>query len=94
MELVGSEFMDRVKYYKESWFPTRSLVYEAIEKRYDVSFSFHKFCHLLDDFFSFSMLYSSDALAEKICVSFFFDEQTISKVESSPKTSSVINLLN
>ena len=46
MELVGSEFMDRVKYYKESWFPARSIVFEAIEKRYDVSFSFHKLHHL------------------------------------------------
>lgn len=36
MELVGLEFMDRVNYYKDSWFPARSLVDDAIQKRFEI----------------------------------------------------------
>ena len=37
MPLVGSEFVDRVKYYARVWWPARSLVADAIEKRFEVS---------------------------------------------------------
>ena len=40
MELVGAEFIDRVKYYGTSWWPARELVVEAINKRESVSFNF------------------------------------------------------
>jgi len=36
MDLVRPEFLDRVKFYAEVWWPARSLVAAAIEKRFDV----------------------------------------------------------
>lgn len=39
MELCGSEFMDRIKYYKDSWLPARALVEEAIANRFNVDSS-------------------------------------------------------
>lgn len=36
MELVGAEFVDRVKFYGNVWWPARSLVLEALEKRFEV----------------------------------------------------------
>ncbi|XP_067939504.1 MYG1 exonuclease-like isoform X1 [Watersipora subatra] len=36
MELVGAEMMDRVSYYQLSWLPGRTLVQDALEKRYQV----------------------------------------------------------
>ena len=37
MSLVGSEFVDRVMFYANVWWPARALVSEAIEKRFKVS---------------------------------------------------------
>ena len=37
MSLVGTEFEDRVKFYADVWWPARSLVANAIEKRFEVS---------------------------------------------------------
>ena len=36
MKLCGTEFMDRLKYYKDSWLPARTLVEEAVEKRFSI----------------------------------------------------------
>ena len=36
MELVGAEFIDRVNFYAKVWWPARSLVGEAMEKRFEV----------------------------------------------------------
>merc|ERR1719427_428834 len=36
MEMCGTEFTDRVKYYQEAWIPARTLVEEAIEARFNV----------------------------------------------------------
>jgi len=39
MEMVGSEFIDRLNYYKDSWLPARKLVDEAIADRNNVDAS-------------------------------------------------------
>ena len=36
MDLVRPEFVDRVKFYAEVWWPARSLVAAALERRFDV----------------------------------------------------------
>ena len=36
MEMVGSEFKDRVSYYSTAWWPARKLVEEALAKRTEV----------------------------------------------------------
>ena len=36
MDLVRPEFLDRVMFYADVWWPARSLVATAIEKRFDV----------------------------------------------------------
>ena len=36
MSLVGHEFMDRIRYYALVWWPARSIVHQAIEKRFEV----------------------------------------------------------
>ena len=36
MALTGSEFVDRVKYYSEAWWPARNLVEDAVAKRFEV----------------------------------------------------------
>ncbi|XP_014776093.1 MYG1 exonuclease isoform X1 [Octopus bimaculoides] len=36
MELVGSEFLERVTFYKNSWIPARKIVKQAIEERYEI----------------------------------------------------------
>lgn len=36
MELVGSEFMDRLDYYHRAWLPARALVEDAIRRRFEV----------------------------------------------------------
>uniref|UniRef100_A0A674JXM6 MYG1 exonuclease n=1 Tax=Terrapene triunguis TaxID=2587831 RepID=A0A674JXM6_9SAUR len=36
MELVGREFLDRLDYYHHAWLPARTLVEEAIQKRFKV----------------------------------------------------------
>ena len=36
MEVCGAELMDRITYYKESWWPARKLVEEAIADRFEV----------------------------------------------------------
>ena len=35
MELVKSEFLERVFYFKDSWLPARSLVEDAVKKRFE-----------------------------------------------------------
>ena len=35
MSLVGSEFVDRINFYSNVWWPARSLVADAIEKRFE-----------------------------------------------------------
>uniref|UniRef100_A0A4W3JBW5 Myg1 exonuclease n=1 Tax=Callorhinchus milii TaxID=7868 RepID=A0A4W3JBW5_CALMI len=35
MELVGTEFLDRLQFFHKSWLPARTLVEEAIRKRYE-----------------------------------------------------------
>lgn len=42
MELVGNEFMGKLKYLYKSWWPARDLVKEAIAKRFEVRVS--SFC--------------------------------------------------
>ena len=37
MALVRTEFEDRVKFYADVWWPARSLVAAAVEKRFEVS---------------------------------------------------------
>ena len=37
MKMVGAEFLDRVDYYSTSWWPARTLVEEALEKRHEVN---------------------------------------------------------
>ena len=37
MELAGSEFVERVKFYRSTWWPARELVEKAISKREEVS---------------------------------------------------------
>lgn len=39
MELVGKEFVDRLKYLYKSWWPARDLVKDAISKRFEVDSS-------------------------------------------------------
>ncbi|XP_033120510.1 UPF0160 protein MYG1, mitochondrial-like [Anneissia japonica] len=39
MELTGSEFVERVKYYNDCWWPAREIVEEAINGRFDVDAS-------------------------------------------------------
>ncbi|XP_040510782.1 MYG1 exonuclease [Gallus gallus] len=39
MELVGSEFMDRLDYYHRAWLPARALVEDAIRRRFEVDTS-------------------------------------------------------
>ncbi|XP_030062685.1 UPF0160 protein MYG1, mitochondrial-like [Microcaecilia unicolor] len=36
MKLVGGEFLDRLDFYQNSWLPARSLVEEAVHKRFEV----------------------------------------------------------
>ena len=36
LNLVGNEFIDRVKYYALSWWPARSIVIKAVENRFNV----------------------------------------------------------
>lgn len=36
MELVGGEFLDRLDYYHRAWLPARTLVEEAIRRRFEV----------------------------------------------------------
>ena len=36
MDLVRPEFVDRVKFYAEVWWPARSLVAAALERRFEV----------------------------------------------------------
>ena len=36
MDLVRPEFVDRVRFYGDVWWPARSLVAEALERRFDV----------------------------------------------------------
>lgn len=36
VELVGSEFMDRLDYYHRAWLPARALVEDAIRRRFEV----------------------------------------------------------
>ncbi|XP_059170286.1 MYG1 exonuclease-like isoform X2 [Physella acuta] len=36
LDLVGSEFLDRVTYYKTTWLPARQLVAAAVKNRFDV----------------------------------------------------------
>ena len=36
MSLVGSEFVDRVQFYANVWWPARSIVADAMEKRFEV----------------------------------------------------------
>ncbi|XP_030058034.1 UPF0160 protein MYG1, mitochondrial [Microcaecilia unicolor] len=36
MQLVGGEFLDRLDFYRNSWLPARSLVEEAVRKRFEV----------------------------------------------------------
>ncbi|KAK2177968.1 hypothetical protein NP493_570g04001 [Ridgeia piscesae] len=36
MSLTGSEFVDKVKYYSEAWWPARKIVEDAIAKRFEV----------------------------------------------------------
>ena len=36
LNLVGNEFIDRVKYYALSWWPARSIVTKAVENRFNV----------------------------------------------------------
>ena len=38
MEMCGTELLDRINYYKESWWPARKLVEEAVNDRYKVRF--------------------------------------------------------
>eukprot|EP00794_Sanderia_malayensis_P016632 gene16632-18322_t len=44
MDLVRSEFMDRVSYFKDAWLPAKSLVQEAISKRFEVDSSGEVVC--------------------------------------------------
>ena len=37
MSLVGTEFIDRVQFYANVWWPARSVVADAVEKRFEVS---------------------------------------------------------
>lgn len=37
MALVGAEFIDRVRFYSEVWWPARQLVKKALEQRHEVS---------------------------------------------------------
>nr|XP_033794331.1 UPF0160 protein MYG1, mitochondrial isoform X2 [Geotrypetes seraphini] len=39
MELVGREFLDRLDFFQHSWLPARSLVEEAVHKRFEVDTS-------------------------------------------------------
>ncbi|XP_022095011.1 UPF0160 protein MYG1, mitochondrial-like isoform X2 [Acanthaster planci] len=39
MELTGLEFLDRVNYYSNSWWPARELVESAIDRRFEVDSS-------------------------------------------------------
>ena len=36
MKLVGSEFTERVRFYRDVWWPARELVKTAINKRHEV----------------------------------------------------------
>ncbi len=36
MKLVGSEFLERVHFYSDSWWPARELVINALNKRHEV----------------------------------------------------------
>lgn len=39
MELVGSEFLERVDFYHRAWLPARALVEEAVKRRFEVMLS-------------------------------------------------------
>lgn len=36
MELVGSEFLERLDFYHRAWLPARALVEEAVRRRFEV----------------------------------------------------------
>lgn len=36
MELVGSEFLERLDFYHRAWLPARALVEEAVQRRFEV----------------------------------------------------------
>lgn len=37
MSMTGSEFIDKVKYYSEAWWPARKIVEDAVAKRFEVT---------------------------------------------------------
>ena len=57
MELVKSEFLESVLYFKDSWLPARSLVEEAVEKRFEACvLSIDDFCFFSHRFFSINCM--------------------------------------
>ena len=36
MKMVGEEFEDKVSYYRDSWWPARELVEQAVAERFKV----------------------------------------------------------
>ena len=47
MELVGSEFVDKLQYFYQSWLPARSIVQDAFNARFEVR---HEVAHVPRDF--------------------------------------------
>lgn len=39
MELVGSEFLERLDFYHRAWLPARAVVEEAVRRRFEVTLS-------------------------------------------------------
>lgn len=37
MELVGSEFLERLDFYHRAWLPARALLEEAVQRRFEVT---------------------------------------------------------
>jgi hypothetical protein len=44
MQLVGTEFTEKVREYKDIWLPARTIVQRAIESRLQVSSPIHVCC--------------------------------------------------
>lgn len=38
LKLVGDEFIDRLKYYNNSWIPAQNLVRDYVKNRYEVCY--------------------------------------------------------
>ena len=89
IELVGSEFKDRVNYYGRVWWPARELLQKAIDSRFDV----HKSGRIIElqEVFPWKehlfLLEKSDSIKPEINFVIFKDTKGKWRVQAVPITS-------